>query len=308
MTDKRPPKESPWATAKPLSTERKLDKRERAAVRPSYAPPPSRPITHSAAPSSEHSERHNTNSRHEEVRFFGRNACHAVFAHRPGDIRKVYLTEARIPEFKSALAFCVQNKLGYRVVETADLDKLTQTQHHEGICFDLRRTTPMALDDLLAAMPAAPAPALLMQLDGVGNPHNFGAMLRSAAHFGIDGVVLPPDSALGLSGAAARVAEGGAEAVTIAQPRVGEDALARLRSAGFTIAATVPRGGVSLYATTLPARLALIFGAEGEGMREPLIAAADLRLNIPGSGSVESLNISASAAVLFGEYFRQHRC
>lgn len=302
---RRPPPESPWASAKPLSGTRKLDKRERTAARPPYSPQPSATAANFTPPAG---QQRSGAARHEEVRYFGRNACHAVFVHRPGDIRKVYLTEARIAEFKSVLTWCVQHKLGYRVVETGDLDKLTQTQHHEGICFELRRTTALALDTLLDLLPQAPAPALLVQLDGVGNPHNFGAMLRSAAHFGVNGVLLPPDSALGLSGAAARIAEGGAETVAIAQSRANDDVLARLRGAGFSIAATVPRRGVSLYATKLPARLALIFGAEGEGMREPLIAAADLRLNIPGMGTVESLNISTSAAVLFGEYFRQHRC
>ena len=80
-----------------------------------------------------------------------------------------------------------------------------------------------------------------------------------------------------------------------------------LHDAGFAVAATVPRDGWDLYKHKLPARLALILGAEGEGMSARLIADADLRLTIPGTGAVESLNVSASAAVLFAEYWRQHR-
>ena len=72
------------------------------------------------------------------------------------------------------------------------------------------------------------------------------------------------------------------------------------------IAATVPRAGKDLYATELPSRLVLILGAEGEGMSAELIRRANLRLTIPGTGAVESLNVSASAAVLFAEYWRQH--
>jgi TrmH RNA methyltransferase len=244
--------------------------------------------------------------RHEELRVFGINACEAAFARRPQDLRKAYLTEERIPQFKRLLAWCVQQRLGYRVVAEADLAKLTASQHHEGICLEMRRQPPLALRDLLARVPAAPAPAVLVLLDGVGNPHNFGAVLRSAANFGVSGVVLPPDSTLTLSGAACRVAEGGAEVVAIARPQAGEDLLAALREAGFAIAATVPRGGESLYAKPLPARIAYVFGAENEGMSAQLIAAADRRLTIPGTGDVESLNIAASAAVLFAEHFRQH--
>lgn len=244
--------------------------------------------------------------RHEELRLFGINACEAAFAKRPQDLRKAYLTEDRIPQFKRLLAWCVQQRLGYRVVDAADLAKLTASQHHEGICLEMRRQAPLGLRELLARLPAAPAPAMLVLLDGVGNPHNFGAVLRSAANFEVAGVVLPQDSTLTLSGAACRVAEGGAEAVPLARPRADEDALALLRGAGFTIAATVPRDGAPLYAQPLPARVALVFGAENEGMSMELIAAADRRLTIPGTGQVESLNIAASAAVVFAEHWRQH--
>lgn len=118
--------------------------------------------------------------------------------------------------------------------------------------------------------------------------------------------MLPQDSSLTLSGAACRVAEGGAEIVPLARAPAQAELLAQLRAAGFAIAATVPRAGVSLYQNPLPARLALVFGAENEGMSAPLIDAADLRLTIPGTGKVESLNIAASAAVLFADYFRHH--
>ena len=72
-----------------------------------------------------------------ELRLYGVNACLASFAKRPEALRKVYLLEARIPQFKAVLAHCVQNKLGYRVVEEQDLAKLTSSAHHEGICFDV---------------------------------------------------------------------------------------------------------------------------------------------------------------------------
>lgn len=264
------------------------------------------PSRRDASPDLERAPRPEIQQRHEELRVFGINACEAAFARRPQDLRKAYLTEERIPQFKRLLAWCVQQRLGYRVVADADLAKLTSSQHHEGICLEMRRQPPLSLRELIARMPGAPAPAMLVVLDGVGNPHNFGAVLRSAANFGVAGVVLPPDSSLTVSGAACRVAEGGAEIVPLARPQAGEDMLPLLREAGFAIAATVPRGGVSLYAQPLAARIAFVFGAENEGMSAGLIGAADRRLTIPGTGDVESLNIAASAAVLFAEHYRQH--
>ncbi len=218
----------------------------------------------------------------------------------------MYLVEARIPALQPLLAWCVKHRLGYRVVEEGDLDKLTGSRHHEGVCCDLARSPPLDLGHLLAMVLEAPAPSLLLWLDGVGNPHNLGALLRSAAHFGVDGVIVPAQSGLEVSGAAARVAEGAAEVVPFVQVATAADALYALQLHGYTLAATVPRAGVSLYDTPLPPRLALIFGAEGDGMSATLIAAAQQRLTIPGSGAIESLNVSASVAVVLGEYWRQH--
>lgn len=340
--DRRPPRErgdNPWNNARPRSGQARPDKRERERLRAAQAGEAA-PRGDSAARAprrddagagrggpregaardyrpraSEHLATRSGDSapprpelqqRHEELRLFGINACHAAFAARPQDLRKAYLTEERIAEFKPLLAYCVQQRLGYRVVEAADLAKLTASQHHEGVCLEMRRQPALSLAALLARLPPAPQPAVLVLLDGVGNPHNFGAVLRSAANFGVAGIVLPADSNLTLSGAACRVAEGGAEVVALARPQPQEDVLAQLRAAGFAIAATVPRDGASLYAAALPPRLALVFGAENEGMSAALIQAADARLTIPGTGKVESLNIAASAAVLFGEHYRQH--
>jgi RNA methyltransferase, TrmH family len=239
------------------------------------------------------------------MRIHGLNACLAMFARRPHDLRKVYLLESRLGDLKATLAWCVQHRLGYRVVEAADLDKLTSTQHHEGVCFDVRRGNFLALSSLLQALPRPPRPVLLVWFDGVGNPHNVGAVLRSAANFGVAGVLLGADAASGLSGAAFRVAEGGAEAMPLAQIAHGEDAFSALRNFEFRIAATVPHEGESLFAARLPRRLVIVLGGEGSGLRRSLIDRADLHLTIPGTGAVESLNVAASAAVLFGEYYRQ---
>ena len=238
-------------------------------------------------------------ARAEEVRLYGLNAVRAVFERRPQAIRKLYLAEARIPALKPLLVWCVRQRVGYRVVDTQDLDRLAGSTHHEGVVADVLRSAPLPLQAWLEALPDGPA--LAIWLDGVGNPHNFGAILRSAAHFGA-AVLLPPQSALAVSGAAARVAEGGAEAVPLVRLDEVAVALARLRRAGFSLAATVVREGADLFATLLPARLVYVMGAEGEGMDPALAAACDLRLSIPGTGAVESLNVAAATAVFLAQW------
>ena len=309
MDKKNPPRENPWQNAriKPAKAGDAAPRSRPTAPRETTskfsAPAREAPRTSAPAmrdaPAPPHAQRRDV-----EMRVYGRNACLAAFAKRPQDLRKVYLTEARIGEFKPVLGWCVKHRLGYRVVENDDLDRLTEAQHHEGVCFELRRHAPLSVTELARAC-VREQPALLVWLDGVGNPHNVGAILRSAANFGARGLILPAGSPA-LSGAALRVAEGGAESVPLAQAQAREDVTAVLHEAGFTIAATVPRAGVELYKSGLPQRLALILGAEGEGMSSALIDRADLRLTVPGTGAVESLNVSASAAVLFSEFWRQH--
>jgi TrmH RNA methyltransferase len=239
-------------------------------------------------------------TRREELRLYGLNAVQAVFDRRPEAIRKVYLAQSRIHALKPLLAWCVKHRVGYRVVEEEDLDRLAASSHHEGVVADVLRIEPLALQAWLGGPPAG-APALAIWLDGVGNPHNFGAILRSAAHFGAV-VLLPAEASLAISGAAARVAEGGAEAVPLVRLPKTADARAQLRAAGFTLAATVVRGGADLFAARLPSRLVYVMGAEGEGMDQELADACDLRLSIPGSGAVESLNVAAATAVFLSQW------
>ncbi len=238
-----------------------------------------------------------------ELRLYGLNAVRAVFAHRPEAIRKLYLAEARIPQVQPLLQWCVANRVGYRVVDDSDLHKLAASAHHEGIVAEVLREEPLPLSPWLRELP--PGPCCALWLDGVGNPHNLGAILRSAAHFGIAALLLPKHSTLAMSGAAARVAEGGAEAVPFVRLGREDNAIAQLRGAGFSLAATVVRGGTPLFAATLPPRLIYVLGAEGEGMNAEFARACDLRVSIPGSGAVESLNVAAATAVLLAEWMRQ---
>jgi TrmH RNA methyltransferase len=244
--------------------------------------------------------------RQAELRVFGLHACLAVFARRRDAIRKVYLEKDRLGALREVIAHCVANRIGYRLLPGEELEKLTKSQHHEGVCFEVLRAPLQSLDAALAAL--APAqPAWFAWLDGVGNPHNLGAMLRSAAHFGCAGLILARDAGLGLSGAACRVAEGGAEAV----PLIGIDdaaaAIAALKRQRFTLLATVVRGGDDLFAAPLPARAVFVMGAEETGMSEALRARCDRSVGIPGSGAVESLNVSAAFAVFAAQWASQSR-
>ena len=287
--------DSPWRSKGPQGPRRPDGpKREH----PSRAPSPRDIATQEHQHVREHREL--------ELRLYGVNAVRAAFHRRPDALRKLYLVSGRIPQLQPMLRWCVAHRIGYRVVEDeADLQRLASSTHHEGVVADFEREPQDTLTHWLQHLHEGPA--CLLWLDGVGNPHNLGAILRSAAHFGVAAIVLPKHSTLALSGAAARVAEGGAEAVPFIRLGREDNALAQLRGAGFALAATVVRDGANVFDAALPQRLVYVLGAEGEGMSQELAAACDLRISIPGSGKVESLNVAAATAVLLAEWVRSTR-
>ena len=282
-------RDSPWKSR---------PRRDAPAARQDSAPRPYRERPAAVEPAA--ADAPQRERRDAELRIHGMNALNAVFARRPQAIRKLYLLEARIPQLQPLLKWCVANRVGYRVVEDADLQKLAASAHHEGVVAEVIRAEPAPLTSWLRDLPEGPQCALW--LDGVGNPHNLGAILRSAAHFGVAAVLLPKHSTLALSGAAARVAEGGAEVVPFVRLGRDDNAIAQLHGAGFTLAATVVRGGTDIFRGTLPERLVYVLGAEGEGMSSELADACDFKFRIPGSGAVESLNVSAACAVLLAQW------
>lgn len=244
--------------------------------------------------------------RERELRVFGVNACLAVFRHRRHGIRKIYLRRELLPRFGEVLSWCAEQRIGYRLVEGEDLDRLTQTQHHEGVCFDTERPQPLALDAFLAGQSGG-GPSLLLLLDGVGNPHNLGALLRSAANFAVAGVLLPPGTELSLSGAACRVAEGGAEVVPLVALGDPLRAVTALQRSGFVLLSTVVEGGEDLFKTALPSRAVVVFGAEGGGISPAWRQLVPKGLTVPGSGAVESLNIATTVGVIAAEHWRRYR-
>ncbi len=283
------------------------DERPRPAREPRVTPPQDEMLDDEFDTASDDGAPRRPRQRDIELRLFGLNACLAVFERRPAAIRKVYLLESRMPRLKAVLAWCARERIGYRLVGEEDLYKLTRSEHHEGVCFEVLRAPPLSVAEWLQGHADRARPALALLLDGVGNPHNFGAVLRSAAHFGVDAVILPPGSSLALSGAACRVAEGGAEQITLVAMSDLVDDLAALERARFEFAATVVREGSDIYAEPMPKRLVLVFGAEGGGVSASLLRRIERQWRIPGSGSVESLNIAAAVAVVLAEFWRQHR-
>lgn len=233
----------------------------------------------------------------------GLHACLAVLGRRPEALQRVYHAPWRRAELGPLLSACAARRLPYNEVSNEELERLAKSTHHGGVVAFVEPQPGLDLDALLAALPRE---AVLLAADGVGNPHNLGAILRTAAWFGAAALVVPQDKGqAGLSAAAMRVAEGGAEHVPIVEvPDLGA-ALRRLAAAGVTCLAAEAGGGPSPLAADLPRPLLLLLGNEEEGVRPALRTACQGTLSIPGTGAVESLNVSVAAGILLAAAMRQ---
>ncbi|NDC52841.1 MAG: RNA methyltransferase [Planctomycetia bacterium] len=242
-----------------------------------------------------------------EEKVHGIRACEALFARRPQDIVRVYVTARRKPAFARLLEHCARERKGFQIVEEENLERLTGSLHHEGIAILAKALRQLDLAGLLHGIEAGRITGPLLYLDGVQNPHNLGTILRTAAHFGAGAVVgaegeLPP-----LSAAAMRVAEGAAEHVPVAALANAGSDLVRLRKSGFQLVGTTSHAGDPLWTAPLEdaTRLVLVMGSEGEGMSRGIAKACDRLVQIPGTGVVESLNVSVACGIVLAEVRRR---
>ena len=160
------------------------------------------------------------------------------------------------------------------------------------------------LDGLLDAIEGQP---LVLVLDGIQDPHNLGACLRSADAAGVGLVILPKDRSAGLTPVARRAAAGAAEILPIAVVTNLARVLKHLKERGIWLAGTTDSAEQSIYDADLSGPLALVVGSEGKGMRRLTAELCDYRLRIPMSGSVGSLNVSVATAVCLFEIVRQRQ-
>jgi TrmH RNA methyltransferase len=232
----------------------------------------------------------------ETDRICGPAAVAALFAVRPEAVLRLFYMPSRRREAGGFCKLLAAARKPYREVPADELARIAGTTHHGGI---VAIAAARGVPELAAPFPAALLGArVLPVLDGIGNPHNLGAIARSAAFFGCTGLLLSGDPRqAGLSDAAYRTAEGGLE--HLAMHRVPNLGVAlRAMAPRFTTVAAVPRGGVPPEALPRGKPFALVLGNEEEGLPPATLSACAQRVTLPGSGLVESLNVSVASAVL----------
>lgn len=192
-----------------------------------------------------------------------------------------------------------------RVVEKAQLERLAGNPHHQGAILKVVPFDYADLGDLLDRWRASERPAFFLILDGVTDPHNFGALLRSADGAGCQGVIVTKDRGCPVTGVVDKAASGAIEHLLICQVTNLSRTLEELKKEGVWIYGLAGEAASDLYASDLRGDMALVVGSEGKGLRPLVREHCDHLLSIPMGGGVESLNVSCAAAVALYEVVRQ---
>ena len=184
------------------------------------------------------------------------------------------------------------------------LDKLSVTGAHQGIMAQGAAAEYKTIDDILALAAARGEKPLLVLCDGLTDPHNLGAIIRSCEVLGGHGVVVPRHRSAGLNAACAKAAAGALEPLPVAKCANMSTAISELKEKGvFILAADM--GGQAAASIDFDMPCAIVIGAEGSGVSEGVRKAADLTVSIPQKGAIQSLNASNAAAILLYEAVRQ---
>jgi len=187
------------------------------------------------------------------------------------------------------------------LTDRSEFEKLFPEETHQGAAASFFSPPPIEFDDLISGKRRV----LLVMLDGVTDPHNLGAVIRSAEVFGADGVIIPERRSASLTPAAIKASAGAALRIPTIQGGNLATMIKRLKENDFWIYGTDPSGSTQLWTTDFAERSCIVMGSEGKGMARLTRELCDFLITIPQVGKIGSLNISVSAAIVLFEVFRQ---
>ena len=239
----------------------------------------------------------------------GIHSVRAALKHGAGQVQRIWF-DARRSDRRLGQLLSQARKLSVELVSTdkAELDRLARGGRHQGIVAQVKMAAALnesALDELLSGLEEAP---FLLVLDGVQDPHNLGACLRTADAAGVHAVIAPKDRAVGLTPVACKVASGAAESVPFIQVTNLTRTLRQLREAcNLWVVGLAGEAEQSLYQSDLRGGLVVVMGSEEKGLRRLVREQCDTLVSLPMCGVVESLNVSVATGVTLFEALRQRK-
>jgi 23S rRNA (guanosine2251-2'-O)-methyltransferase len=238
---------------------------------------------------------------------FGLHAVEALLRHAPERVLQLYVQQGRDDEkLQRITSLAKQHGIHLQRMSRQQLEQLQSDAVHQGVVAEIRPATARNESELSEIIESKAKPFLLV-LDGVQDPHNLGACLRTADAAGVDAVIAPRDKAVGLTATVRKVACGAAELVPFVQVVNLSRTLKQLQELGVWIIGAAGEAEDLMFQADLDRPLALVLGAEGAGLRRLTAKHCDSLVKIPMFGNVESLNVSVAAGVLLYEAVRQRR-
>ena len=246
-----------------------------------------------------------TEAEEDECRLEGRNAVQEAL--RSGrTIDKVFVASGEVDHGLQRLA--QQAKEAGAVVVSVDrrkLDTMSVTHAHQGIIAMAAAREYSTIDDILAYASEKGEAPLIVLCDELSDPHNLGAILRSAECAGAHGVIIPKRRSVGLSAVVAKASAGAIEFMKVARVTNLAAAMEELKEKGVWIYGTAAEGSIPMYQADLRGPAAIVIGSEGDGMSRRVREKCDVTVHIAMKGRISSLNASAAASILLYEAVRQ---
>jgi 23S rRNA (guanosine2251-2'-O)-methyltransferase len=237
---------------------------------------------------------------------FGFHAVESVLNNDPANILQLMVEHSRHDKrLQAIIAQAESQGIAVEHLKAAELEKRCQSRKTQGIAARYRGLageSEKSLDELLNK-----DKLFLLVLDGVQDPHNLGACLRSADAAGVDAVIAPKDRAVGLTATVRKVACGAAESVPFVQVTNLARTLKQLKDAGVWVLGAAGEADALIYDSDLSGKLALVMGAEEKGLRRLTRETCDQLIKLPMAGQVESLNVSVATGICLFEAVRQRR-
>ena len=238
---------------------------------------------------------------------YGVNPILEALRARPDQMECVFFAEGQVTTTAAAEIFSRARKEGIKIqkVIRERLSTLAEGGVHQGVVAQMREFEYASIEDILEAAEKAEEPALVVVLDGIEDPQNLGAIIRSAYALRAHGVVIAKDRAASITGAVSKASAGALEHCPVAQVVNISRTLEELKKTGIWVVATDAKSSQTLSEAKLNGPLALVIGAEGSGIRENVLKHCDFRVRIPMGKKFNSLNASVSAAIMLYEIGRQ---
>ncbi len=243
---------------------------------------------------------------HQKCWLWGRNVVLETLRGGRWPVLELYCSDQLLPdELEAVHVLAEQNATSVHVEPGASLRKRCHSAEHQGYLAkmpDFPYTDPLALLDKLTKREKTP---LLVICDAIQDPFNFGALIRSAEVFGVDGIFIAVKHQVGVTSLVARSSAGAVSHVPIARADNLEDIIDAIKSRGIQVLGTSNASGIPVFECNLKKPIAMIVGNEGAGIRDALRDNSDGLILIPQHGRVASLNVAVSAGILFYEARRQ---